>query len=162
LTFTDGRIIPISSKRKKQKRADYILRYRRDFPIAVVEAKAGYRHPADGLPQAKAYAQALGLKFAYATNGRAIIEFDCLTGATNELELFPSPKELWRRLDGGDEPDKADEILLAPGRTPKTCYYQIHHQPAARYPEGKDRPDPGDRHRKTGSPPRSRISCGIC
>jgi len=127
VTFTDGRIVPIGGRatRKKQKRADYILRYRRDYPIAVVEAKAGYRHPADGLPQAKTYAQALGLKFAYATNGRAIIEFDYLTGATSELEHFPTPKKLWRRLDGSDEPDKADEILLAPGRTPKTLrYYQ--------------------------------------
>jgi type I restriction enzyme R subunit len=78
VTFTDGRIVPIGGRvtRKKQKRADYILRYRRDFPIAVVEANAGYRPPADGLPQAKAYAQALGLKFADANNGRAIIEFD--------------------------------------------------------------------------------------
>jgi type I restriction enzyme R subunit len=144
VTFTDGRIVPIGGKatRKKQKRADYILRYRRDFPIAVIEAKASYRHPADGLPQAKAYAQALGLKFAYATNGRAIIEFDYLTGATNELELFPSPKELWRRLDGSDEPDKTDEILLAPGRTPKTLrYYQdiAINQAIAGILEGKNR-----------------------
>jgi type I restriction enzyme, R subunit len=43
VTFTDGRIVPIGGRatRKKQKRADYILHYRRDFPIAVVEAKAG-------------------------------------------------------------------------------------------------------------------------
>lgn len=42
VTFTDGRIIPLGKKirRGKQKRADYLLRYRRDFPIAIVEAKA--------------------------------------------------------------------------------------------------------------------------
>ncbi len=75
VSFTDGRIIVAGHRtaRKKQKRADYILRYRHDFPIAVVEAKAEYRHAADGLPQAKAYAEILGLKFAYATNGRDII-----------------------------------------------------------------------------------------
>jgi type I restriction enzyme R subunit len=58
VTFTDGRIVPIGGKatRKKQMRADYILRYRRDYPIAVVEAKAEYYHPANGLPKAKAYA----------------------------------------------------------------------------------------------------------
>ena len=41
-TFTDGRIIVSGGKvrRGKQKRADFLLRYRRDFLIAVVEAKA--------------------------------------------------------------------------------------------------------------------------
>jgi type I site-specific restriction endonuclease len=40
-TFTDGRIVVSGDKirRKKQKRADYLLRYTRDFPIAVIEAK---------------------------------------------------------------------------------------------------------------------------
>ena len=68
-SFTDGRIVIAGSRpiRRPQKRADYILRYRRDFPIAVVEAKAVYRTPGDGLQQAKEYAQILGLKFAYAT-----------------------------------------------------------------------------------------------
>jgi type I restriction enzyme R subunit len=67
----------------------------------------------------------LGVKFAYATNGRAIIEFDYLTGATNEMGTFPSPRELWRRLSGSDEPTKTDEILLASSRTSKILrYYQ--------------------------------------
>ena len=41
-TFTDGRVIFVGGKAKRgrQKRADYILRYRADYPIAVVEAKA--------------------------------------------------------------------------------------------------------------------------
>src|SRR4030067_2984771 len=78
VTFTGGWCAPIGGKatRKKQMRADYILRYRRDYPIAVVEAKAEYRHSVDVLPKVKVYAETLGLKFAYATNGRAIIEFD--------------------------------------------------------------------------------------
>jgi hypothetical protein len=45
-----------------------------DFLIAVVEAKAAYRTAGDSLQQAKEYAQILGLKFAYATNGHSIIE----------------------------------------------------------------------------------------
>ncbi len=66
-----------------------------------------------------------GLKFAYATNGWAIIEFNYLTGATNELDIFPTPAELWLRLTGEDRPDKTDEILLAASRTSKTLrYYQ--------------------------------------
>jgi type I restriction enzyme R subunit len=77
-SFTDGRIIVAGSKvkRRPQKRSDYLLRYRRDFPIAVVEAKGVYSHPGDGLQQAKEYAQILDLKFAYATNGRGIVEHD--------------------------------------------------------------------------------------
>ncbi len=39
-------------KRRPQKRLDYLLRYRRDFPIAVVEAKSIYAHPGDGLQKA--------------------------------------------------------------------------------------------------------------
>ena len=44
-TFTDGRIVVAGSKcfRKKPKRSDYLLRFRRDFMIAVVEAKASYK-----------------------------------------------------------------------------------------------------------------------
>src|SRR5437667_5286531 len=62
-SFTDGRIVVAGSKVKRlpQKRLDYLLRYRRDFPIAVVEAKTLYAKPGDGLQQAKEYAQILGL-----------------------------------------------------------------------------------------------------
>ena len=69
-TFTDGRIIVVGNRarRGKQKRADYLLRYKRDFTLAVVEAKAIYKKPGDGLQQAKDYAETLGLKFAYSTS----------------------------------------------------------------------------------------------
>lgn len=50
-TITDGRIIPAGKGfiRKPPKRVDYLLRYTRDFPLAVVEAKAGYKSAFDGL-----------------------------------------------------------------------------------------------------------------
>lgn len=119
--FTDGRIVVVGNKarRQKQKRVDYLLRYTRDFPIALVEAKAAYKSPADGLQQAKDYAQILGLKFAYSTNGHGIIEFDFITGLERELAEFPTPTELWHRLRG-DEPlqgltAEAAARLLTPG-----------------------------------------------
>ena len=92
VTFTDGRIILAGRqvKRGGQKRADYILRYTRDLPLAVVEAKAGYRTPADGLQQAKDYAEVLDLKFAYATNGHGIVEFDYLTGRGAPARRLPA------------------------------------------------------------------------
>lgn len=130
-TFTDGRIVLIGEKvrRRPQKRADYLLRYTRDFVIAVVEAKAGYKSPSDGLQQAKDYAEVLGLKFAYATNGHGIVEFDFLAGKERELEIFPTPDELWQRLRTGEKlkDDTAAESLLTPynhlsGKSPR--YYQ--------------------------------------
>ncbi len=99
-TFTDGRIMVAGTRvwRRPQKRADYLLRYRPNLMLAVVEAKASYKNPADGLQQAKEYAQILDLKFAYATNGLGIVEHDFLTGKEATLDDFPSPDELWRRL----------------------------------------------------------------
>jgi len=68
-TITDGRIVPAGRGfiRKPPRRVDYLLRYARDFLLAVVEAKPCYKAAADGLQQAKDYAEMLGLKFAYAT-----------------------------------------------------------------------------------------------
>ena len=98
--FTAGRIVShgTTARRRPGKRADYLLRYTRDLPLAVVEAKAAYKHPADGLQQAKEYATILGLAFAYATNGTGIIEFDFFTGRESELVAFPTPGELWSRF----------------------------------------------------------------
>jgi type I restriction enzyme R subunit len=122
-SFTDGRIVPSAKKirRLKQKRADYRLRLTRDFPIAVVEAKAVYKTAGEGLQQAKEYAEILDLKFAYGTNGKEIIEFDFFTGLERKIDAFPSPAELWARLRQGRKlPDeKAAEKLLTP----------CHHQP---------------------------------
>ena len=98
-TITDGRIVPVGKGfvRKPPKRADYLLRYTRDFSLAVVEAKAAYKSAADGLQQAKESAEMLGLKFAYATNGHEIIEFDYVTGRETICAGYPTPAELWQR-----------------------------------------------------------------
>lgn len=87
-SITDGRIIPVGAGFvcNPPKRVDYLLKYTRDFPLAVVEAKAAYKSAADGLQQAKQYAEMLGLKFAYATNGHDIIEYDY----TSQMERINS------------------------------------------------------------------------
>ena len=99
-SFTDGRIVVVGNKarRRPSKRADYLLRYTRDFMLAVVEAKAAFKLPADGLQQAKDYAELLGLKFAYSTNGQGVVEFDYITGREREIEVFPTPAKLWQRF----------------------------------------------------------------
>src|SRR6478736_486608 len=96
-TITDGRIIPVGKGfvRKPPKRVDYLLRYTRDFPLAVVEAKAAYKTAADAVQQARIYAEMLGLKFAYATNGHEIIEIDFTTGLERSVTGYPAPAELW-------------------------------------------------------------------
>jgi type I restriction enzyme R subunit len=130
-TFTDGRIIVVGSKcyRKKPKRADYLLRYRRDFLIAVVEAKASYKNPGDGLQQAKEYAEFLGLKFAYSTNGHGIVEHDYLSGKDTDIAAFPSPDDLWGRIRQAENitADASANKLVSPcyhlsGKSPR--YYQ--------------------------------------
>ena len=130
-TFTDGRIVFVGgrARRGKQKRADYVLRYSPDFPIAVVEAKARYRHAADGLQQAKDYAEVLGLKFAYATNGTEIVEFDYTTGIERMPDAFPAPDELWARqraAEGPADPVAAARLLTPnfPDRAKPLRYYQ--------------------------------------
>ena len=130
-TFTDGRILFTGGKARRgpQKRADYLLRYRPDFPIAVVEAKAHYRLAGDGMQQAKEYAEILGLKFAYATNGTEIIEFDYTTGIERTVTAFPKPDDLWHRLraaEGIAEDDVARGLLTPtlPDPARPLRYYQ--------------------------------------
>lgn len=129
-TFTNGRIIVAGGKvrRGKQRRADYLLYYRRDFPLAVVEAKELGLPAESGVQQAREYAEMLGLKFAYATNGSRIIEIDYLTGTERPVERYATPAELWQRLNAGAAiPEKVTPHLLEPfnlvsGKIPR--YYQ--------------------------------------
>ncbi len=129
-TFTDGRIIVsgLKVKRGPRKRPDYLLRYRPNFMIAVVEAKASYKNPRDGLQQAMEYALILDLKFAYSTNGRGIVEHDFLSGKEADLDAFPSPEELWNRLNarmGVDATGQKRLFTPTPPSQGKTLrYYQ--------------------------------------
>ncbi|GAB1343656.1 EcoAI/FtnUII family type I restriction enzme subunit R [Gemmatimonas sp.] len=129
-TFTDGRIIVAGgkSRRGKKKRTDYLLCYRRDFPLAVVEAKETSVPAHTGVQQARDYADLLGLKFAYATNGRSIIEIDFLAGTEREVPRFATPNELFARLQSasGLPAEQTDHLLepfnLASDKVPR--YYQ--------------------------------------
>lgn len=128
--ITDGRILLIGGKarRAKVRKPDYILYYRRDFPIAVVEAKETGLPAENGVQQAREYAQMLNLRFAYATNGLRIIEIDYINGTEREVERFPTPEELWARLNQSvGLSEAAQQTLLEPynltsGKTPR--YYQ--------------------------------------
>lgn len=58
------------------------------------------------------YAEILGLRFAYASNGHGLIEHDYVTGRETAVDAFPAPDDLWRRLRGdiglSDDRDAAD------------------------------------------------------
>ncbi len=130
VTFTDGRIFVVgqTARRRPGKRADFILRYRPDMPLAVVEAKPKGSPVGEGMQQSKQYAEILGLKFAYSTNGDEIAEFDYLTGKERILAAYPTPEVLWARLcKAGKISPQAAEGLLTPayhlsGKSPR--YYQ--------------------------------------
>ena len=119
-TITDGRVDPVGRGciRKPLKRVDFLLRYRRDFALAVVEAKAkaSYKSAADAVQQARQYAEMLGLKFAYATNGPEIVEIDYFTGAETPGTSYPTLGELWSRYRDGSglASDQAADRLLTP------------------------------------------------
>ncbi len=116
-TITDGRIVPVGRGfiRKPPKRVDYLLRFTRDLPLAIVEAKAEYKPALDALQQAKQYAEMLDLKFAYATNGQEIYEFDFFTGAEKQCSSYPRPEELWERYcaSSATNPTQAGAALAA-------------------------------------------------
>jgi type I restriction enzyme R subunit len=130
-TITDGRIVPVGKGfvRKPPKRVDFLLRYRRDFDLAVVEAKAGYKTAADAVQQARTYAEMLDLKFAYATNGSDIIEIDYFAGTETRVADYPTPDQLWQRYQQGiglTKPQSAEQLLAPYNHTQAKSerYYQ--------------------------------------
>ncbi|MCK4922870.1 MAG: DEAD/DEAH box helicase family protein, partial [Bacteroidales bacterium] len=101
VTFTKGRKIIDGKliKEGKKKRADYILYYKSNLPIAVIEAKDDSHSVGSGMQQALDYADTLDLPFIYSSNGKAFIEHDKTVSKEKEIPLrkFPSPDQLWQR-----------------------------------------------------------------
>ncbi|SDH21476.1 EcoAI/FtnUII family type I restriction enzme subunit R [Halanaerobium congolense] len=131
--FTAGRIVVRgkATARKKGKKADYLLEYKSNFPLAVVEAKSNQHSIGSGMQQALDYAEILDVPFVYASNGDAFIEHDRTTGKVREISLsnFPSPKKLWDRYkDYKNYTEEEEEIVTQDyyyaqgGKTPR--YYQ--------------------------------------
>lgn len=85
--------------RGKRKFVDYLLSYKSNLPIAIIEAKDNNVTEAHGIQQAIGYAVDLDIPFAYSSNGSKFYEHDRLTGKERELtmEEFPTPEELWNR-----------------------------------------------------------------
>ena len=103
VTFTKGRVIVRGKMhtRGEQKRADYILYYKPNMPLAVIEAKDNKHSVGAGIQQALGYADALGVPFVFSSNGDGFLMHD-RTGKAGEVEqalalnAFPSPGQLWQ------------------------------------------------------------------
>ncbi|MRG98167.1 EcoAI/FtnUII family type I restriction enzme subunit R [Polyangium spumosum] len=117
------------------KRADIVLFYKPNLPVAVIEVKDNNHAVGAGMQQALAYAELLGIPLAYSTNGDAFLEHD-LSGTSKKIERelpidrFPTPDELWRRYCAFRKIGPAEEAVAAqdwyPGTEDKTPrYYQI-------------------------------------
>ena len=103
VTFTVGRVY-VRGKlvtRGESKRADYILYYKPNIQIAVIEAKDNNYSVGSGMQQALNYAEILDIPFVYSSNGDAFLEHDrtVTSGIIREIPLdkFPTPQELWQR-----------------------------------------------------------------
>jgi type I restriction enzyme R subunit len=137
VSFTDGRII-VQGKlytRGKSKRADYILYYKSNIPIAIIEAKDNKKAVGHGMQQALEYSEILQIPFVFTSNGDSFVFHDKTRkdGVLEEelnLDNFPSPATLWQKylVHNNIETPQAKEIVGKDyfaddsGMTPR--YYQ--------------------------------------
>ena len=136
--FTKGRIIVRGKlvSRGKAKRADYVLYYKPNIPIALIEAKDNTHAVGDGMQQALDYAETLQVPFVFSSNGDGFVFHD-RTGAGVEKETtfdndaFPSPEDLWARYCAWKGlTSEVEAIVLqdyfddGSGKTPR--YYQVN------------------------------------
>jgi type I restriction enzyme, R subunit len=138
--FTKGRIIVRGKKvsRGKKKFADYILYYRPNVRIAVVEAKDNNHTIGDGMQQGLDYAESLQVPFVFSSNGDGFLFHDntaAKLGGEIERQLtmdeFPSPDELWTRYcqwkgfqDDSRSVVEQDYHSDGSGKSPR--YYQLN------------------------------------
>lgn len=137
VSFTDGRIYVKGhlTSRGQKKRADYILYYKPNIQLAVIEAKDNTHTARSGIQQALDYAKHLEVPFVFSSNGDGFLFHDkTQTGENLETELkleeFPSPEVLWKKYcnwKGIIDPDverivSQDYFLDSKGRSPR--YYQ--------------------------------------
>lgn len=135
--FTDGRIyvkgnVTVLGKAKK---ADYILYYKPNIPVAIIEAKNNQHSVNAGIQQGLEYAKILDIPIVFSSNGDAFYEHDRTRSSGNieqeiPLDQFPSPEELWRRYKTykGIESDESERIssqdYYFDGTSRKPRYYQ--------------------------------------
>ncbi len=102
--YTMGRIHVSGkvAKRGARKKVDFLLEYRPNLPIALIEAKSAHKDLGTGMQQALGYAEALDIPFVFSANGKGFLFHD-RTGVSEKTETeldsnsFPSPEDLYNR-----------------------------------------------------------------
>ena len=144
VSFTAGRIFVKGklTKRGEKKRADIIIYYKSNIPVAVVEAKDNKHAVGAGMQQSLEYASTLDIPVAISSNGDGfVIQYRRNCGGSDasgkaiisenaDLDHFPTPSELWNcyKRYNNIETKEAEETSLcsyffdAEGKTPR--YYQ--------------------------------------
>ena len=137
VSLTDGPILVKGKKvsRGPNKRADYVLYYKPNIPIAIVEAKNNNHSVGDGMQQALAYAEMIDVPYVFSSNGDGFLFHD-RTGKSAQVETelaldeFPSPEALWKNnvaAKGYDEEQvnviAQDYYIDGSGKSPR--YYQL-------------------------------------
>ena len=136
--FTKGRITVRGKmvSRGKAKKADFVLYYRPNLPIALIEAKDNNHAVGDGMQQGLDYAETLGVPFVFSSNGDGFVFHD-RTGQGEAIEnnltldAFPSPSELWDKYCAWKGlGEAAEDVVLEDyyddggGKSPR--YYQVN------------------------------------
>jgi type I restriction enzyme R subunit len=135
--LTRGRII-VRGKlhtRAMLKRADYVLFYKPNIPIAIIEAKDNNHSIGDGMQQALAYAEMLQVPFVFSSNGDGFLFHNKI--ATNgiieqnlALHEFPSAETLWKwwlihRELNDKQNDLVTQDFYSDGSDKIPRYYQL-------------------------------------
>lgn len=104
VSFTDGKIFVRGrlTARGTRKRADYILYYKPNIPIAIIEAKDNNHSVRAGIQQALDYARILDIPCVFSSNGDGFLFHDRTEIGTSieseiSLDQFPSPEQLWEK-----------------------------------------------------------------
>ncbi|WP_407283261.1 DEAD/DEAH box helicase family protein [Methanolobus sp. WCC1] len=136
--LTNGRVIVDGQtvSRGTRKRADYVLYYKPNIPLAIIEAKKNEYEVGKGMQQALDYTQMMDLPFAFSSNGDAFLFHD-LSGNSEfvekelSLDSFPSPDELWDSYCKWKNIDEIKGVSIDQdyysdfsGKTPR--YYQVN------------------------------------
>ena len=137
VSFTDGKIYVRGklTARGERKRADYILYYKPNIPVAIIEAKDNKHSVRSGIQQALGYAKTLDIPCVFSSNGDGFLFHDRTATDQNietefDLDNFPSPEQLWEKykLYKGIKTEAAEKIASqnyffdGSGRKPR--YYQ--------------------------------------
>lgn len=139
VTFTQGRIIVRGKMavRGESKRADYILYYKPNIPLAIIEAKDDSHEIGAGIQQALEYAEILDIPFVFSSNGSGF-RFHDKSGQSDQIErdmpmdCLPSPQELWKKykmLKGLEAPEVEAVVTqdyYLDGGTKVPRYYQLN------------------------------------